>query len=159
MRAPLYVCRPLDNADEVRRWAAGTGLRTGLLPGDMHVTVAFSRAAVDWAALDPDPTPITIPVPDGRLKRLGEAAIVLRFAAPELARRHHALRAAGASWDFPEYLPHVTITYHPPPGWQLEGAPPFSGFLFFGAERWKPLDLDRRPGADPEAPLRRRFAT
>ena len=142
----LYVSRPLLNGASVRAWARAAGFTTALPAADMHVTIAFSRAPVDWSRLEPDRTPLTIELPgDGpqRVKRLGKA-VVLRFAAPALAARWRAFRQAGASWDHPEYQPHVTLTYAPPDPapTPIERIEPYHGPLRFGPERFKEVNLD-----------------
>lgn len=138
---PLYVSRPLLNGGALRAWARAAGFTHALPAEDMHVTIAFSRAPVDWAAVPPDTRPLAMELgSDGpqRVKRLGKA-IVLRFEAPALAARWRAFRQAGASWDHPEYQPHVTITYRPPPRLPTppEQMEPFHGPLRFGPERFR----------------------
>lgn len=137
--ASLYVHRPLINGHELRGWAASIGLPVALPATDMHVTVAFSRAAVDWNAIPPHSEGLVVPVVAGRVQRLGTAT-VLRFPSVALTDRWRALRRAGAFWDWPEYHPHVTLTYQPPAGFDPAKAPPFAGFLYFGPEHWRPLD-------------------
>src|SRR5690606_28146793 len=45
---PLYVHRKVKNAAEIIAWAKSQGFATTLPAEDMHVTIAFSRAPVDW---------------------------------------------------------------------------------------------------------------
>ena len=140
----LYVSRPLLNGAEVRRWARAAGFASTLPADDMHVTIAFSRAPVDWARLEPDRAPLTIALAakgPQRIKRLGKA-VVLRFTAPALTARWRAFRQAGASWDYPEYQPHVTLTYQPPEALRVERITPFAGTLRFGPERFKEVNTD-----------------
>ena len=49
---------------------------------------------------------------------------------------------AGGSHDWPEYAPHVTLSYAVPEGADLDGLKPFNGELRFGAEIFEALDLD-----------------
>lgn len=137
--ATLYVSRPLINGHELRGWAAQIGLPLALPAEDMHATIAFSRAPVDWRAISPHREGLVVPVLGARVQRLGTAT-VLRFPSIALADRWRAFRAAGASWDWPDYHPHVTLTYQPPPGFDPAAVPPFAGFLHFGPEEWRPLD-------------------
>ena len=138
----LYVHRPLKNADTVIEWAKSQGFTSTLSPDDMHVTVAFSRDPLDWDAVGDHFDEIR--VGDGRGKRsvkpLGDkGAVVLKFASPELAQRWQAIRDAGASWDYPGYQPHVTITYDGAPG-DLDAVEPYSGPLIFGPEHFDEIN-------------------
>lgn len=38
-------------------------------------------------------------------------AVVLRFDSPALLERHEQLKKLGATHDFPEYLPHISLSY------------------------------------------------
>ncbi len=157
----LYVSRPLLDGARLRAWARrALGLRSALAAADMHVTVAFSRAPVNWFALSPDRNLVLIPEgeADREVKRLGKAT-VLRFRAPELERRWREFRdRAGASWDHPSYQPHVTLTYTVPEGTDLHDATPFDGPLRFGPERWAevkddwPVDVQEEPLRKAGAP-------
>ena len=61
---PLYVSRPVENADEIIAWAKSVGFETILPAEDMHVTVCYSREPVDWLVLDHDNVTLEIP-PEG----------------------------------------------------------------------------------------------
>jgi hypothetical protein len=134
----LYVSRPLLNGDEVRAWAATQGIASALPASDMHVTVAFSREPVDWSQLTPDPRDLTV-VEAGREVRqfpprsTPNGALVLLFRSAQLEKRWREFRDAGASWDFPEYRPHITITYSVPAA-DVAGVEPYRGPLVFGPE-------------------------
>ena len=45
---PLYVYRRVLNAGDIASWARDQGFSGVLSAGDMHVTVTYSRAPVDW---------------------------------------------------------------------------------------------------------------
>lgn len=154
----LYVSRPLLNADELIAWAREQGFRSTLLPEDMHVTVAFSKTPIPWEDVPrtaAEERELAVPEtdegdaayygdargPGWRLvKPLGsEGAVVLCFWSDELTERWAEIVKAGASWDYPEYVPHVTITYDgggPAP----EAVKPYLGRLVFGPERVKEIE-------------------
>lgn len=48
--APLYVYRPVVNADVIIAWAKAQGFTTTLPASDMHVTICYSKEPVDWQA-------------------------------------------------------------------------------------------------------------
>jgi hypothetical protein len=76
------------------------------------------------------------------IEMLGENAVVLRFASPDLEWRHKHMVEAGGSHDWPEYAPHVTLSYGAPGDLDLATLKPFNGELRFGPELFEPLDLD-----------------
>lgn len=132
----LYVSRPLKNADELIEWAKAQGFKKTLPAEDMHVTVVYSKKKMDWFS-----------VPDGvdhyrnkyqkgdrSVEALGEA-VVLKFESPDLSARWQEFRDAGASWDYPSYMPHVSITYDPGDV-DLDTIEPFTGLLEFGPEEF-----------------------
>ncbi|TAV89304.1 anti-CBASS protein Acb1 family protein [Rhizobium leguminosarum] len=110
----LYVSRKVINADEIVAWAKGRGFKTTLPAEDIHVTITFSRTPVDWmemgSAWDDE---VKIPRGGPRLmEKFGEARVLL-FASNMLQWRHREMVELGASWDHPEYQPHITISYDP----------------------------------------------
>lgn len=152
----LYVKRRLLNGGAVREWVRSQGLQSALPAGEMHVTVAFSRDPVDWSALDARKDAIVVhdgvrSVHQFPPRNTPNGALVLRFEAPELQRRWQELKDAGARWDFPEYLPHITLTYAvaDASGMQLE---PFRGPLIFGPEEWDEVN-ENWAGEIAEEPL------
>ncbi|MBP6378983.1 MAG: DUF1073 domain-containing protein [Sphingorhabdus sp.] len=145
---PLYVRRDLLNAADLIAWAKSNGLETTLTPDDMHVTVLYSRTPVDPMAMgetwgsETDGGLIVKAGGPRALERFGEGALVLQFASWSLTSRHADMIRAGASHDWPEYAPHVTITYTVPEGFDIEAVRPYTGELRFGHEIFEPLDLD-----------------
>jgi hypothetical protein len=143
---PLYVSRPLLNGDELAKWARDNGL-SPIDPTKMHVTVAYSRQPIDWMALGSDdwskegvevfggPRMIERFGPEGKV-------IVLAFSSSRLGYRHEEILRAGASWDWPEYQPHITIDYDAPDDIDIDAIKPFTGELRFGVERFEKIDDD-----------------
>jgi hypothetical protein len=81
------------------------------------------------------------------VEALGDkGAVVLLFGSSPLSWRHEAMKREGASHDFPEYQPHVTITYDPG-NVDLSKVEPYRGKLVFGPEIFEELDTDYTPGA------------
>lgn len=139
----LYVSRKLLNADELIRWAKAQGFETTQPGSAMHVTLAFSRKPVDWMQVGDDWNSDD----QGRLRvkpggprtvePLGDkGAVVLMFRNDALEWRHRRIHedAVGAQWDFPEYQPHVTITWDAPADFDLSKVEPYTGPLVFGPE-------------------------
>lgn len=69
------------------------------------------------------------------IERLGEGgkAVVLAFVNESLTWRHDRFVNAGASWDWPAYQPHVTITWDAG-DLDLSKVEPYTGPLVFGPE-------------------------
>lgn len=135
---PLYVRRDLLNFDEVAKWARGEGLE---LQDDAHVTILYSKTPVDWMKMGADnewndKSEIVIPAGGPRVvERLGdEGAIVLHFVSSRLAWHHEDMVRNGASHDYDEYAPHLTITYKTPADFNIEAVKPYNGPLVFGPE-------------------------
>lgn len=145
----LYVQRKLLNAAEFIAWAKAQGFETTTPADDLHVTIAFSRRPVDWMKVgetwsnDKDGTLNVAPGGARLVEPLGDkGAVALLFNSSELAWRHEAIkRDADASWDFPSYQPHVTITYG---GGDLDlsKVEPYRGKLVFGPELFSEVDED-----------------
>lgn len=152
----LYVRRDLLNGDDVVRWAKGQGFKSTLEPGDMHVTITFSRRPVDWMKMGEswsgDNKGELVVKPGGArlVERLGPSAVVLLFAAAELSWRHDDMVASGASFDFDHYQPHVTISYSGAPE-DLTKVEPYRGELRFGPEIFEELDEDWKSGVSEVA--------
>lgn len=149
----LYIKRRLLNADEFLRWAKAQGFKSTLVAAELHVTIAFSRSPVDWMELgeawgNSDGT-LTVRAGGPRVvEGIGkEGAVALKFASSELAWRHMQIRECGASWDWPEYQPHVTITYNAD-GIDPAKVEPFRGELRFGPEVFQEIDDNWRDRTD-----------
>ena len=134
----LIIKRAVRNGDEVVAWAKAAGFSTTLPADDMHVTIAYSKTAVDWDAVPKDNMPLLrIVGGDRAMKCLGQAgeAAVLKIQSDELTKRHLDVRSAGASWGYPEYQPHITISYAAG-GVDVEKIVPHGGVIELGPEQW-----------------------
>jgi phage-related protein (TIGR01555 family) len=151
---PLYVSRKVLNGAEIVRWAESQGFKA-IAPADsMHVTIAASREPVDWLKMGEPGW--SGPGGDGKLtitaggprvvEPLGDG-VVLQFSSWELAYRHGAMREAGASFDFSDYIPHVTISYDRAANASVDLAAvtPFAGAIQLGPEIFEPFADGWRP--------------
>lgn len=140
----LYVRRDLLNADTFIAWAKQNGFPTTQQPGDLHVTLAYSRKPLDWSQIEPDPNPLTVePSKDRSVKAIGEEgrAVVLMFTDDTLEARWRELVDLGAEWKWPGFIPHVTISWNGA-GVDLSKVAPFVGALEFGPEVFRAIDED-----------------
>lgn len=138
----LYVHRKVLNAEEIIAWAKEQGFKTTLPADDLHVTVAFSRKAVDWMKMGESwSSEVEVGAGGARmLERFGDARVLL-FNSSELSWRHEEMKRGGATWDHPEYQPHITISY-------AEDAPdladvePYQGKISLGPEIFQEVKAD-----------------
>lgn len=134
----LYVSRPVVNVAELQRWATAQGL--GQLQPDLHVTLAYSRTPIDWMKVESEDwnqeADGTITIPPGGVRivePLGDRTAVLLFTSSRLTWRHEQIKRAGASWDFEDYQPHVSLTGEPV---DLASVEPYRGKIVLGPERF-----------------------
>jgi len=138
----LYVNRPLLNTAKLIAWAKAQGFIKTITPEDMHVTIAFSRAPVDLDRVSMADPGVDVSGGDRSVERLGAGdAVVLRFESSVLADRWAEFIAAGASWDWPGYKPHITISFDAP-NIDVATVIPYDDELIFGAEISAPLNED-----------------
>lgn len=151
---PLYVCRKVLNAAEILDWARRQGFEELEPASELHVTIAFSRQAVDWVAMGESCTygeesgKLTIPPGGPRLvEQLGQdGAVVLLFASSALSWRHESIKMSGASWDYAEYQPHITFTYDKN-DIDLDTVTPYRGKIVLGPEIFEEIETSERTAA------------
>ena len=146
----LYIHRKVLNASEIIRWAKAQGFKTTLPSDDMHVTIAFSRAPVDWMEVGQSwQDRLEVPAGGARLmEQFGDARALL-FASDELKWRHERIKDAGAEWDHPEYQPHITISYEPdaPDIAEIE---PYQGPIILGPEIFQEVKENWQEGIEEQ---------
>lgn len=153
---PLYVRRDLkpESAKALIAWANANGFPSTLEASDMHVTVLYSRAAVDpmkmgetWGS-EADGGLIVKAGGPRAIEKFDGGAVVLQFASWNLSSRHADMIRAGASHDYGEYLPHITISHNMPVDFGIENIKPFTGELAFGPEIFEPMAPDWKAKID-----------
>ena len=140
----LYVSRKVINGAEIIAWAKSQGFESTVPDADLHVTVAYSRNPVDWMKVGESWSgdgkgQLKIAPGGARLiDKFGEGAVVLLFNSSELAWRHVSIVEAGASWDWPDYQPHITFTYEPG-SVDIDKVEPYRGAIELGPEIFEEL--------------------
>lgn len=109
--APIYVHRPVLN----QRWIVNHFFDQGVRPmkDDLHVTVVYSKGAMGWEDVYADPSALLLPSTSRQLACFGppdDEVLVLLVDHPHLHDRHLTWLAGGATTDYPEYRPHITVT-------------------------------------------------
>lgn len=112
---PLYVSRKVLNAAEILAHYRDQGVGELVDASDMHVTITYSRQPVNWMAMgEAWDSGMTVNAGGARLmEAFGESkdTAVLAFVSSSLSWRHEEMVRAGATWDWPEYQPHISISY------------------------------------------------
>lgn len=140
----LYVRRDVLNAEEIRTWAKSVGIDPVMSADQMHVTIAYSRSLVDWNTIGEswsDKLEIKAGGPRA-LELLGPLKdyLVLAFSCSELGWRHKEFIECGASWDWAEYQPHISLkTNFAGP---IPEVPAYTGRIVLGPEIFEELDDD-----------------
>lgn len=110
MIGSLQIGRSVENSDMILDITKALGFQP---LKDYHVTLVYSRKAVNWdkPIFQPINDLMLVGIHDLPVLRLGpnEDLIALGLYANALSERHTALREAGASWDFETYRPHITL--------------------------------------------------
>lgn len=133
----LYVRRDVLNKAEIAAWAQAQNIPD--LVDDLHVTIVYSRAPIDWIKAgnvgewnQEKNGQLTIPPGGPRVvEPLGNMTAVLMFASSLLSWRHEEIIRIGASHDFPEYQPHISLTKA---AVDLSTVEPYRGKIVLGPE-------------------------
>lgn len=140
----LYVSRKVLNAQEILEHYKAQGIENLVAVGDMHVTIIYSREPVDWMKMGASWNgELTIVAGGPRIMDLfgpDKNTVVLTFVSGELNYRHEDMVSNGASWDWPEYQPHISISFDF--DGDIEAVEPWTGEIKFGPEIFKEIDED-----------------
>jgi hypothetical protein len=108
-----------------------------------HSTLIYSTKTINWEPLKYEP-PIGIDPVTYKFMKFGEfnEILVLSFSNEFIINRHNLARQMGATWDYPEFIPHITLTYNcnSELDYSLLDVPTFP--LWFDCEFDEPLNLE-----------------
>lgn len=145
----LYVSRRVLNAAEILRHYRAQGLDKLVAAEDMHVTITYSRQPVDWMKMgEPWSGELRVVAGGARVMELfgpdrGTAALC--FVSNELTWRHDDMVRNGASWDWHDYQPHISISYEF--DGDIEAVEPWRGEIVLGPEIFEEIDENWKEGA------------
>lgn len=128
---PLYVALKVmpGSAAALANWAKDAGIPNPVAAADLHITTVYSRTPVPLYQLpDPGYAPTEQLDPaEYRLGFLDEGNVLVMFVRSCLACASHDHAAnKGASWDYPTYEPHITLSYDASGFTTLPEPPPFA---------------------------------
>lgn len=132
----LYVRRPVFNATAIIKFFKDQGLVTALPPQELHVTICYSKRPIDWSQFELQEGWLNVVGGHRSMDRLGEA-LVFKFDSSPLSKRHAEFQSGGASWDFPSYQPHITLSWQAPGDLKLR---PWLGNIELGPEIFEEVD-------------------
>jgi len=96
-----------------------------------HATIIYSKAWFPYKEAQCFPLVVEPPYIFERLRN----QLVLRFDNQRLFERHIELRAAGATWDYPDFKAHISLGNFTGQGWELPDFP-----LTFSKEYYQTWD-------------------
>ena len=137
----LYINRPVKNAEQIIKWAKAQGFTKTVQAKDMHVTVVFSKAPVEWKLVKPIKKGLSIIGGMRSIQQFGKGATVLCFESSNLQKRFAELKKFGASCDYPEYKCHITLTYENEEI-DVMNLAPYTGPIQLGEEEMSEVNLD-----------------
>lgn len=149
-KKPMFVGVRLDgpSTHEIMKLTKGIDNRTSL--GDVHITVAYSKKPIALKALGKLEPPVSVKAKHYSIfkTQTGENCLVLEVESQGLIDRHNEImNDYGASYDFPEYKPHVTLSYDCGIGFDINKLPKIEDIpeLFAVQEYASELELDWQP--------------
>lgn len=148
-----YICADLskESSDELHSWVKNSKINNPTKPEDYHVTITYSRKGVPQASkyIKDISLPIDSKVIGWKIfpTQKGGNCLVGIMAGDEFKLHHDKIRKIyGATHDYDEYHPHVTISYDYGDGSIPEELPKFD--LRFDNINIEALDTDYVPGED-----------
>ena len=133
----IQIGRPLLNTKAILSWVHQLKMG-GSAVDKFHVTLAYSTTMVDWEneAFQARTDSIVVDGGGRSLQLFDRGALVLVFYSKTFAIRWQNLTESGAKWDYPEFLPHITLARNCTiiPSCQSV----YDGPLIFGPEYRKP---------------------
>lgn len=107
-----YVGIKLDEASiqEIVNLQKVLHLKNPLDPSKFHVTVLYSRKRVNVPVVERTFL-AQLQYVDCWKTQDGNFAVVAKMSCPELVERHEDLISIGGTHDYPDYTPHITLSY------------------------------------------------
>ena len=97
--------------NEIERIQKELKLLNPVSRSDMHSTICYSRTYVNYPVQSEE-----LLVSTSQSLRIFETArgpaLVLELDSQHLTTRHELSKILGATYDFPDYIPHITLSYN-----------------------------------------------
>lgn len=134
-----------ESSKQLDEWVSNQNISNPIDPKEYHTTVVYSRKGIPDAKSHDMKLPIEASLKEWKLfdTQSGDKCLVGIVDSTELKKYHEEYKSQyGATHDFPDYHPHVTVSY------KFEGETPDSlpDFkLKFDSKTFKPLDTSFTP--------------
>jgi len=129
----LQIGRKVVPNEEFTDWFLKSGFQRSNLES-LHVTIAYSKTPVDWSApvFEPKNGSLQLAADPFRSFKVFDGFLkVLTIQCSTLSIRWSELCAAGASWDFDNFIPHISLGVETAKSQELR---PFQGQILLGPE-------------------------
>lgn len=103
-----------ESCKKIKELCKAIGVPSRVTSEKLHTTLIYSRKHVPEIELQPDLYPMTAKTVGFHIfdTRDGKRALVLKLKCKELIDRHKQIMSQyDTTYDFPDYIPHVTISY------------------------------------------------
>jgi 2'-5' RNA ligase len=135
------------SVERIAQYVKDNAIPNPLEANKLHVTLMYSRVeCIGFKSPGKLPEPFIVRVKGFDVWKNGNGegyALVVKLDAPEVVERHKQLmKQYKASYDFPEYQPHFTISYNVPDEFDTKTLAPFDGTLSLNFEFSEDLDTD-----------------
>ena len=143
----LYVSRKVLNTKDIINWAKSQGIKDIYPADELHVTIIYSETAVDWMEMGEDwysDEEFVIPAGGPRVVDIfgiDDEHLVLRFVSSRLKWRRDEMIELGASSNFKDFKPHITISKNVD-GVNLDTIEPYTGKIVLGPEIFEEIKSD-----------------
>jgi hypothetical protein len=133
----LYVSRPVLNRDDIVAWAKSNGIES--VQDNLHTTICYSKTPVSDVV--GDNSKLELPPANRSLALFGEEkdCLVLKVQSPKLEERWNYFKGNGATWSWPDYQPHITISVGRS-GLDLSKIQPYTGNIVYGPEEFDEVE-------------------
>ena len=144
----LYVYRKVKNSSDIYEWAKSQGMDNLVPSDDLHVTIIYSEAEVDWLSIGESfSSEIEIKKGGPRvMERFGSSkdVVVLGFRCDELNWRHTSIKHHFSEADQEKmhspYNAHISLTYNDP-SIDISKIKPYHGEIHLGPEIFEEASL------------------
>lgn len=129
-----------ETAARLAAFAEDNRVPNALAPHEFHTTILASRTPVFWRPMHDIghiARPTGFEVWD---TQDGKRCLVMRVESPFFQTRFDLGMARGATYDFDEYKPHITLSYDVDEGFDASTLPVPDYDLVIDRERYEPLD-------------------
>lgn len=111
-----YVALNVDQStrDKLANWVKENNIPNPSDPKQYHSTIVYSRKGIPSVANHKFNLPLTGSIKEWKIFPSGESnkCLVAIIESDELHKLHEAIRSKyGATHDFPDYHPHITLSY------------------------------------------------